>query len=748
MSVFRRLVRLLTPPPGAHKVLGGVVCAVIVVTAILFQFIEPYELDALDRLFRLRGPRATTAPIVIVAIDEDSFDELGEEVPVDCSPEDRAAGKCGGTKPKGLAWPFPRVLHGTLVEMIASGGPRAIGVDILFSEPSTFGEADDEEFAEAIKRAGKVVLGAATTEVSEGFYNKADTNLPLPLLREGALAYAPVNPTLDEDAVVRRVPLRHVVGDRRHLTARAIRTLPPCTPTTSVCLMDGFDFTLYRIAAASGLAVAPLPRRNEIIVNYRGPKQTFPWVPYHRVVKGDVDPQFFKDKIVLVGTTTAVLHDIFPTPFERSGQMPGVEIHAHAIDTLVRGDRIREAPPWLSLVLAVIFAPLGAWLVLQLRAMRAFAAVAAIWLTLALVTLFAFSTSHLWIRHVGPSLALALGYVATSLEHFIREQREKRRLSQFFSPDVLREIVRHREGVNLGSSRRLITVFFSDLRGFTTLSERMEPEVVAEMLKEYLTEMTEVVFRHGGTVDKYIGDCVMAIWNAPFEDPNHAVNAVRTALDFQEKTLTVSAQWEEKLGGKIRNGVGINTGEAVVGTMGSRQRLEYTAIGDTVNLAARLESITKEYNTAIIISENTYEYVKGQFMTRELGAVTVKGKARPVKIYAVLPTDIRRHPRAALDSAATVTLDGLGQTFTVRTKDISETGIALTGVPDELEKGTEIEVRCEGGGLPKPIVVHGMIVWKRGDTVGVSFTDLDDDAAPSVASYVASHPILDRSPKN
>jgi adenylate cyclase len=341
-------------------------------------------------------------------------------------------------------------------------------------------------------------------------------------------------------------------------------------------------------------------------------------------------------------------------------------------------------------------------------------------------------------------VGLLLGYGATSIENFIREQREKRRLSQFFSPDVLREIVRHGEGVNLGSARRLITVFFSDLRGFTSLSERMEPETVAEMLKEYLSEMTQVVFQHKGTVDKYIGDCVMAIWNAPFDDPHHAANAVRTALDFQERTLAVSAKWEEKLGGKIRNGVGINTGEAVVGTMGSRQRLEYTAIGDTVNLAARLESITKDYNAAIIISESTHEYIKGQFMTRELGAVTVKGKTRPVRIFAVLPTDIRRHTRAALDSAAIVTLAGLGQTYEVRTKDISETGLALVGVPDDLEKGTMIEIRCEGGGLPSAIVAQGMIVWKRGDTAGVSFTEVEPDAAPAVSRYISSQPPLDR----
>jgi len=168
------------------------------------------------------------------------------------------------------------------------------------------------------------------------------------------------------------------------------------------------------------------------------------------------------------------------------------------------------------------------------------------------------------------------------------------------------------------------------------------------MLREYLTEMTEVVFRHGGTVDKYIGDCIMALYNAPFEDADHAAKAILTGLEFQERTLAVSARWEAKLGVQIRNGVGINTGEAVVGTMGSRQRLEYTAIGDTVNLAARLESLTKDYGTGIIVSEATAEAVRGRFFTRELGEVSVKGKALPVKIFAVLPSDIRKYPRATL----------------------------------------------------------------------------------------------------
>jgi adenylate cyclase len=707
MAVIRRLFAPLAPPAIVRKLLAGILAAATVAGLIHFGVLEPLELDALDRLFRMRGARPPVAPVVIVHIDEDSFDELD------------------------LAWPFPRALHGTLVEMIASGEPLAIGIDLLFPEPSVRGPEDDREFGDSVKRAKTVVLGAAITLVSEGFYIKQDTNFPLPVIREGAIAVAAVNMPPDPDAVVRRVPLKHRLGD-------------PLNPTKEDPTLEALDVTLHRIAAASGLRAAPVPARQSLIINYRGGKGSFPYVPYHRVVKGDVDPKIFKGKIVLVGVISPVHHDLFPTPFEQGGTMPGVEIHAHAIDTLMQGDYIRRAPASLSLALAMVLGPIGAWLVVRLRALRAFVAVAAIWGGLVAITFVAFSLWQTWVLTVGPTVALVLGYVGTSIENFIREQREKKRLSQFFSPDVLREIVRHGEDVNLGSSRRLITVFFSDLRGFTTLSEQMEPEVLSEMLKEYLSEMTQVVFQHKGTVDKYIGDCVMAIWNAPFEDPDHAINAVRTALDFQERTLEVSAKWEAKIGGKIRNGCGINTGEAVVGTMGSRQRLEYTAIGDTVNLAARLETITKDYNSAIIISESTYEYIKGQFMTRELGAVTVKGKTQPVRIYAVLPTDIRLHTRAALDSAAVVTLAGLGQRFEVRTKDVSETGIALVGVPDTLEKGTVIELQLEGGGLPKPISAQGMIVWKRGNTVGVSFTEVEGDGMPALSTYIGSQPPLRR----
>jgi adenylate cyclase len=676
----------------ARRLAAGLGAAGVTLALALLGALEPAELGTVSRLFELRGTRAPAAPIVIVAIDDDSFDELD------------------------LPWPFPRALHGELLDKVTSGGPLAIGLDVLFPEPSLRGPADDEALGQAVRRAGNVVLASARSIVGGNQYAKVDLNPPVPAVRQGAAAYAAVNVHDDPDGQIRRAPLSVAVGPRT---------------------VSSFAVELRRVAAAHGLPVAALPAGPEVHINYRGPPETFPWIPYYAVVRGEIPPETFAGKIVLVGPTSPSLHDVFSTPFARRGDMPGVEIHANVLDNLVRSDAIRESPRGLSVALAVALALLGAWLVVRFQAVRALLLVVGLWVAGAAAAVAAFAFGDVWVRAITPTLGLALGYVATVVESFVREQREKRRLSRFFSPDVLRALVRGREEASLGSSRRLVTVLFSDIRGFTSISERLAPEQVAKMLREYLTEMTEIVFRHGGTIDKYIGDCVMALYNVPFEDPQHAVNAVRTGLEFQERTLAASARWEKEYGVSIRNGVGINTGEAVVGTLGSVQRLEYTAIGDTVNLAARLESITKDYGASIIISETTYAMVRDRFPTRALGAVTVKGKAQPVRIYAVLPSDVRKHPRATLSAAAVLTLVGGDRVCHVRTRDISEGGLALDGVPPEWDKGMTVQIRLEGGELSRPIVAEGTIVWRSADGAGVTFTAFEGESAPAVAEYVS-----------
>ena len=678
-----------------RQLAGGIGAAVVAVALVHGGLLEPLETSSLDRLFELRGARAPSAPIVIVTIDESSNAELNTQ------------------------WPFPRAMHGALLDRISAGRPLAIGVDLIFDTPSSRGRKDDEAFGAAVTRAGNVVLAAAPTFDEQAFYRRMDFNPPLPLIRVGAAAVAPINLPSDPDGRVRRVPLSFRTGAETLL---------------------GFDAALHRVAAQGGLAVTPLPAASDVLINFRGGPRTFPWVPYYRVLRGEIEPLVFRRKIVLVGPTSEILHDLRPAPFARGGEMPGVEIHANALDTLVRGDAIREIPRWVSTLVAAVAALLGSALVVRLRALRALGAAILVWGALALGAVAAFALGDLWMRGVAGTVALVLGYGSTVLDHFVREQREKRRLSRFFSPDVLRAVVRASDERHLASSRRLVTVLFSDLRGFTSISERLEPEQVAAMLGEYLTEMTEIVFKHGGTVDKYIGDSVMALYNVPFEDPEHAIKAVRTGLAFQERTLAAAARWEAKYGVTIRNGVGINTGEAIVGTLGSQQRLEYTAIGDTVNLAARLESITKDYGAAIIISESTYELVRGVFATRELGAVTVRGKSVPVKIYAVLATDIRKYPRAVLDAAAALTDVATGLSCRAWTVNISEGGLALADVPADWKVGSSIRLRLEGGALAVPIVAAGTLVWRRGADAGVSFTSIEPESVPAVAEYVAGRP--------
>ena len=681
------------PREIGRKHLAGILAGVAVVVLVQFGLLDNLEYWAFDQLFEWRGTREPKLPVVIVTIDESSMSELNEQ------------------------WPFPRAMHGQLLTKIAEGRPRAIGVDIIFDTPSSRGPVDDEALGAAVARAGNVVLAAALSEDIQPFYKRTTLNAPIPVVRRGAAGIATITMPADADSQIRRVELwTSLEGER----------LVP------------LDAQLHALLARAGVRVAPLPDVPSVLINFRGGPRTYPWVSYYRVVRGEIPREYWKDKVVLVGPTSAVFHDLFTTAFARGGDMPGIEVHANALETLVHANPIRQVPRPLSTALAVVAGLAGCALVVRLRAFRAFLAVAGLWVVLTLVAFGSFAVLDVWMHAMAATVALVLGYGGTVIEHFVREQRERRRLSQFFSPAVVREVVRNKDDGSLTTSRRLVTVLFSDIRGFTSLSEKLEPEQVAEMLREYLSEMTEIVFRHGGTVDKYIGDCIMALYNAPFEDPAHAFRAVLTALEFQERTRTVSKRWEDKLGIAIRNGVGINTGEAVVGTLGSRQRLEYTAIGDAINLGARLESLTKDYKANIIISETTYALVRNQFVTRELGEVTVKGKTRPVKIYAVLPDSIRKHPRTSLAVAATLSIPGGGRTCRVTTRDISEGGMALTGVPEDWVKGQRVQLRCEGGVLPKALVAEAVIAWREGDEVGVTFVALDPDSVPALAEYLSS----------
>jgi len=365
----------------------------------------------------------------------------------------------------------------------------------------------------------------------------------------------------------------------------------------------------------------------------------------------------------------------------------------------------------------------------------------------------AFLWGRYWMEVVPVPLALFITYAGTVAKNFAQEQREKRRLSRFFSPDVVAEIVRHKDDAKLAANRRRMTVLFSDIRGFTSMSEKMQPEEVVTFLREYLTVMTEAVFKHGGTVDKYIGDAIMALYNVPFEAPDHALRAVRTALEFQERLQPLAERFAAKHGGLLACGVGIHTGDAVVGTIGSEQRLEYTAIGDTINLGSRLEGLTKEFSVPIIISEATYAEVRDHFGARDLGEVTVKGKAIPVKIYAVLG-ELRPHGRAVdagtgaasfnSRSAPRLTMKGRvsisdGElTVVAEASDLSRTGLAVHAVPRRLEPGEMVSLQIALRDHPEALTIErAEVMWARKDTAGLRFVELSPAARAALDSLTA-----------
>ncbi|MBE3071560.1 MAG: adenylate/guanylate cyclase domain-containing protein, partial [Acidobacteria bacterium] len=350
-----------------------------------------------------------------------------------------------------------------------------------------------------------------------------------------------------------------------------------------------------------------------------------------------VDPAIFKDKIVVIGTTAPGLSDLFTTPFA-FGKMPGMQIHASVIDDVLSSHFTHPAPGWATaaalvaaaLLVAVVSVFAGLWATLAV----AMAALAAL-----LFGSLALFERGLWVRLAAPGLAVALATFGGVAYQYLVEGREKRKIKQLFSryvaPDVFHHLMADPSRAKLGGHRREMTVLFSDIRGFTSVTERGQPEEIVAQLNEYFTRMVHVLFEHRGTLDKFVGDMVMALFGAPLEDPDHADHAVETALAMRRELAALNRDWASRGWPALDFGIGINTGDMVAGNIGSDTIMSYTVIGDAVNLGSRLESLNKQYQTHIIISENTRALLKGRYHIRSLGEVVVKGKTQPVAIFEV-----------------------------------------------------------------------------------------------------------------
>jgi adenylate cyclase len=375
-----------------------------------------------------------------------------------------------------------------------------------------------------------------------------------------------------------------------------------------------------------------------VVINYRGPRGTYPYYSLADVVRRNFPPGTFKGKIVLVGASATGIGDLRTPPYGGI-DYPGMEVHANVIDNMLNnGFLVRGAHQILLDVLLILFfgAPMGI----------AMALVPPRWMWFGLSVLVPFTAllyvaflRGWWLNFTVPAGALTANVMLVSLYRALVEEKEKRKVrsafGQYLSPEVIRRLLVNPQLVE--PKKTEITVMFSDIRGFTTISEKLDAQELALFLNSYLSDMTRIVFRTRGTLDKYIGDAVMAFWGAPYEDPGHAVQACSAALEMMKHVRALQRQWAAEGKPQLDIGIGLNSGVASVGNMGSELRYGYTALGDSVNLSSRLEGLNKEYGTHIIVNESTYAGAKDAgFLFRELDLIRVKGKLQPVTIYELI----------------------------------------------------------------------------------------------------------------
>lgn len=557
----------------------------------LFQFgLAGRVIDAkgLDLLFLLRGSRPVPEDLVIVAVDEPSFAELR------------------------LQWPWPRSLHARLIERLRAAGARVIVFDVLFSEPSK--PEEDAALVGAVERARNVVLASDLRVVETHAVQQTLQVVPLPALVKVAAGVGIVNLPQDSDGVIRRARL-------------VVSGLPSLAAVAS------------KIAGWPGrLTDAPF------LINYLGPWPAFRTVSYAQALDRDaLRDDTFRGKIIFVGRATGPagrpVDDAHYTPyFMRNRRLtPGVEIHASVVDTLLRerpiaplhqGLRLAWALAW-NLAAAFLISRSAPWvglgILLGLTALQA---------GLALSVLVG---SALWIPWVNSALAAGVGYGASVVVRWRRTEREKAFIRDAFQhyvhPAVVEEILDEPEKLRLGGKSVEATILFSDLQGFTRISEGLAPEDLIALLNRYLSAMTEVILAHRGMLSQTMGDGILAVWGVPVADADHALDACRAALAMQQRLAALNENLDADRRLTLRMRIGIQTGRIVAGNVGSPEHLQYTVLGDTVNLASRLEGVNKLFGTGVIVGEDTARHVNHALVLRELDLIRVVGRGEPVRIY-------------------------------------------------------------------------------------------------------------------
>ena len=642
------------------------------------KFVQKLENFSYDVRLRALMPNTIDDRIVIVDIDEESLLEQGR-------------------------WPWPRNKVAMLVnQLFDTYHINTLGFDVVFAEKDdTSGLKNlaqiqqqlkddaaftaafsnikpqldyDQVFADSLKNR-KVVLGyyfqtsgdnhhvgqlplpaltADTFEQNIHFTEASGFGANLAVLQNSALDAGHFNPNLDEDGITRKVSMLIKYKDQYYnsLSLAVARAYLQNAPMGFHFATSGIN-TSYSAIDYLQLADKRIPVDDEVatLIPYRGVQNSFQYVSATDVLNNKVRPDRLKNKIVLIGTTAAGLLDLRATPVQ--GNYPGVEIHANIISGIL-DNSIKQRPDYSYIVEILMLLIIGLLLALFLPVLNPIRAIMLTIAALAIVLAINFASwqyGHLVLPIASSLLMIGLIYLLNMSIGFFVESRGKRQLaglfSQYVPPELVREMASNPEKIDMAGESREMTVLFSDIRGFTQISEGLDPKQLTQMMNEFLTPMTKIIHEHRGTIDKYMGDAIMAFWGAPLKDENHAQNALNAVLQMHAAIKGVNEQFAKKGWSPIRMGFGLNTGNMVVGNMGSSFRMAYTVMGDNVNLGSRIEGLTKYYGVDIIVSE----FVKAQtpnMLYRELDLVRVKGKEKPVAIF---------EPIGVTEAVTKVTLD-------------------------------------------------------------------------------------------
>ncbi len=560
-----------------------------------------------------------------------------------------------GKNENGLSWPWVRSAYVPILDFCRRAGARSLSFDVVMTEPSTY--EDDVAFGAAVRANGRVVqayfpVGETTTwpalypspyppdepllSSPSSSNRPPSATFPIPEIATNAALLAHVGANLDVDGVIRRASL-FTLMDRRFIPSLGFAPMLINAPRPTVAVEP------HRLSLAC--SKVPLDANRLALLRFRGPSQTHQTVNAKAVIQSElnleagqkplIDPSFFKDKYVFFGFTAHGLYDLRTTPMGKA--YPGTEIHATALDNLLANDFMTDVPRQAALSLTLFLCLLAGAAVRLCRSATASAVLLISFLLIPFALSWSLYPAGYWMPFVAPEAGVGLALVVALTTNYAAEGRQKRFIkgafSQYLSPVVIEQLVKNPEKLTLGGEKKPLSILFSDVKGFTSISETLDAQALTSLLNTYLTAVTAIIYEEGGTIDKYEGDAVIAFWNAPLDMPDHALRAVRAAIRYQDKLRELRPSLREKFGHDLFVRIGLNTGPVVIGNMGSLQRFNYTFLGDAGNLAARLEGINKQFGTPILVSKFTRDQAGGEFAFRKIARVGVVGRKEPVDVF-------------------------------------------------------------------------------------------------------------------